>query len=64
MKKAEFIVSLTLIIVNAIIIIGLIIGMHYSDSIALHIIAGVLAFIEVGLILTIFNFYQNYKDSK
>jgi hypothetical protein len=64
MKKAEFIVSLTLLIINAIALIALAIAIHYNHNIALSIIAGVIAFIEVGLILTIFNFYENYKNSK
>lgn len=64
MKKAEFIVSLTLLIINAIVLIALAIAIHYNHNIALSIIAGVIAFIEVGLILTIFNFYENYKNSK
>ncbi|MCR5705972.1 MAG: hypothetical protein K6G48_04185 [Acholeplasmatales bacterium] len=64
MKKAEFIVSLTLLIVNAIALIALFIVLRYYHNWALYVLTFILCFIEVGLVLTIFNFYQNYKDNK
>ncbi len=64
MKKQEFIVSLTLLIINAVALVALFIVNMVTSAHWLLIIEIILIIIEVGLILTIRNFYEEYKNSR
>ncbi len=64
MKKQEFIVSLTLLIFNAIALVVLFIIDMVVGTKWILIIEIILLIIELGLILTIRNFYEEYKKSR